>query len=384
VKKRVWWVGAAALLLAAGVAGAVASGKLKLPGKDLKPDTVLEFTSAEVVRPALVSMPGRVVFSGPLVAPVTAIVRAKVAGTLLSLSVGEGSRVKAGQTLGSVDLADLGSRVAERSALLESARAALGQAERTHAQNERLAAQQFISAAALDGSRAALDTARAQLAAAQAALNTTRVGLREAALVAPISGIVARRHGVAGEKVAAEQPLLTIVDLSTLELAGSVGTHEVSRLAPGMPVQVRVEGHDTPLAAQIARIAPAADAGTRAIGVTIVLANPDERYRAGVYAAASVALADDTRRLTLPASAIATTGGQDHVWLIADGSLQRRMVSLGRRDERQGRVEVLEGVAPASQVLAARFENLREGAKAVVVAERSPPASAVAASTSLQ
>jgi membrane fusion protein, multidrug efflux system len=208
--------------------------------------------------------------------------------------------------------------------------------------------------------------------------------LREAALVAPISGIVAMRHGVAGEKVAAEQPLLTIVDLSTLELAGSVGTHEVSRLAPGMPVQVRVEGHDTPLAAQIARIAPAADAGTRAIGVTIVLANPDERYRAGVYAAASVALADDTRRLTLPASAIATTGGQDHVWLIADGSLQRRMVSLGRRDERQGRVEVLEGVAPASQVLAARFENLREGAKAVVVAERSPPASAVAASTSLQ
>jgi membrane fusion protein (multidrug efflux system) len=384
VKKRVWWVGAAALMLAAGVAGAVASGKLKLPGKDVKPDPVLEFTSAEVVRPELVSMPARVEFSGPLVAPVTAIVRAKVAGTLLHLSVGEGSRVKAGQTLGSVDLADLGSRIAERSALLESARAALGQAERTHAQNERLAAQQFISAAALDGSRAALDTARAQLAAAQAALNTTRVGLREAALVAPISGIVAKRHSVAGEKVAAEQPLLTIVDLSTLELAGSVGTHEVSRLAPGMPVQVRVEGHDSPVAAQIARIAPAADAGTRAIGVTIVLANPDERYRAGVYAAAGVALADDTRRLTLPASAIATTGGQDHVWLIADGSLQRRMVSLGRRDERQGRVEVLDGVAPASEVLAARFENLREGAKAVVVATRSAPAAAVAAPTSLQ
>lgn len=384
MKKRVWWVGVAALLLAAGVAGAVASGKLKLPGKAVKPDPVLEFTSAEVVRPALVSMPGRVEVSGPLVAPVTAIVRAKVAGTLLSLSAGEGSRVKAGQSLGSVDLADLGSRVAERSALLESARAALGQAERSHAQNERLAAQQFISAAALDSSRAAVDTARAQLGAAQAALNTTRVGVREAALVAPISGIVAKRHTVAGEKVAAEQPLLTIVDLSTLELAGSVGTHEVSRLAPGLPVQVRIEGHDKPVAAQIARIAPAADAGTRAIGVTIVLANPNELYRAGVYASASVVLADDTQRLTLPASAIATTGGQDHVWLVADGTLQRRMVSLGRRDERQGRVEVLDGVAPASQVLGARFENLREGARAVVVAARSAPAAAIAASTSLQ
>jgi hypothetical protein len=44
--------------------------------------------------------------------------------------------------------------------------------------------------------------------------------------------------------------------------------------------------------------------------------------------------------------------------------LARRAVKLGRRDERVGKVEVLQGVSPASQVLAARFDNLREGAKA--------------------
>ena len=53
---------------------------------------------------------------------------------------------------------------------------------------------------------------------------------REAALVAPISGIVSKRHALPGEKVAAEQELLTIVDLRKLEMAGSVGTHEVGHV----------------------------------------------------------------------------------------------------------------------------------------------------------
>jgi len=58
-----------------------------------------------------------------LTAPRTAVVRAKAAGTLLSLAVAEGSRVKAGQPLGSIDLSDLRSRAAERAAGVDSARA---------------------------------------------------------------------------------------------------------------------------------------------------------------------------------------------------------------------------------------------------------------------
>ncbi len=53
---------------------------------------------------------------------------------------------------------------------------------------------------------------------------------------------------------------------------------------------------------------------------------------------------------------------------------------LGRRDEREGKLEVLQGVTPASQVLAARFDNLREGAKALVVAAKSSPVASAAAS----
>lgn len=399
-----WLLGGLGVVVLAGAGVAVWTGALPMPGAmaksqsqaeaankkggdkkdgDKKPDVPLEFAPREVVQPALARLPGSVEFSGPLVAPQTAVVRARAGGTLLTLAVAEGSRVQAGQVLGRIELADLSSRMAERHAGIDSARAALVQAERTHSSNERLAAQQFISQPALEQSRAALDTARANVSAAQAALETTRVGLRDGTLLAPISGIVAKRHVLPGEKLSVEQQVLTIVDLARLELAGSVGTHEVARIQPGMAVQVQVEGVDLPVAGRVARIAPAAEPGTRSIGVTIELPNPKETLRAGQYALARATLADDTDRLTLPAAAVGKTSGQDHVWLIENGVLARRAVTVGRRDERVGKVEVLQGVSPTSQVLAARFDNLREGAKAFVVAAKSAPVASASASTPL-
>jgi RND family efflux transporter MFP subunit len=372
------------LLAVAAALGAAKVSGLGGEGKDApKPEPTLEFTPGEIVRPVLAGMPLRLEFSGPLVAPRSAVVRAKAAGTLLELAVGEGSRVRAGQVLGRIDLSDVGSRVAERAAAVASARAQFLQAERVHASNQRLADQQFISPNALDASRSALDAARANLDAARAQLTTARLGLRDATLVAPIGGLVARRQALPGEKLAVEQPVLTLVDLRTLELAGNVGTHEVARLAPGMAVTLRVEGLAEPVPGRLDRIAPAAEPGTRAIGVTVTIDNPGEKLRAGQYAVASATLPDDTPRLSLPLAAVGGAAGQAAVWLIEDGALVRRAVTLGRRDELQGRVEIVGGLAADAQVLAARFDGLREGRRAAVVARGSAVASASAASAAV-
>jgi RND family efflux transporter MFP subunit len=377
--------GSAEAKAAAGAASGAqsASQDAKKGGKDgdKKPEVPLEFVAREVVQPQMARLAAQVEFSGPLVAPQTAIVRAKSAGTLLALNVGEGARVTAGQVLGRIEQTELASRVAERRAQVESARTALAQAERTHASNERLASQSFISPIALDNSRAAVETARAALNAAQASLEAVQTGLRDGTIVAPIGGIVAKRHVLPGEKLSPEQQVFTIVDIARLELAGMVGTHEVGMLQPGLPVTIVVEGVSAPVSGQIARIAPAAEPGSRSIGVTVAVANPKEALRAGQYGLAKATIADEAERLVLPLSAVARASGQDHVWVLEKGLLARRVVTLGRKDEREGKVEVLQGVTPASQVLAARFENLREGAKALVVAEKTAPVASAAAST---
>lgn len=374
------WVVGGVVVAVLAVGGTVAGVASRQGGADpakAKPEEkVLDFTAKEVVLPRNQPLAGSVEFSGPLVAPNTAIVRAKASGTLLNLAVAEGSRVVAGQKLGAVDLADLNARLNERQAQVEAARAQMVQAERTHASNQRLAEQSFISPNALESSKAALDSARANLAAAQAQVETVRINLREANLVAPISGIVAKRHVVPGEKVSNEQQIVTIVDLTKLEVAGSVGTHEVGMLQAGMPVTVQVEGVSEPVKGSLARIAPAAEPGTRSIGVAIAIANPKEALRAGQYAQARVSMAEGTPRMTVPVAAIGTASGQEYVWTIEEGKLLRRAVTTGRRDEAKGLVEVKDGLKPQAQVLAMRFDNLREGASARVV----PPAPATAAS----
>jgi membrane fusion protein (multidrug efflux system) len=371
--RRIWVAAGLGTLVVAALAVALLAkagpwGDAKDKSKDVVP---LEFIGAEVAQPTFARMPLTIEFSGPLVAPRTAIVRAKAAGTLLSLTVAEGSRVKAGQIIGAIDLADLQSRAADRAALVESAQTNMVEAERQHAANVGLAAQNFISPTALQTSQARLDAARAALKSAEAQLTSSRVGIREATLAVPISGIVGKRHVVPGEKVSAEQMIVTVVDLSTLELAGSVGTHEVSLLAPGQLAAVRIEGQSADVPGRIDRIAPAAEAGTRAIGVVVVLANGDERFRAGQYAQAHVELADAAERLTVPLGAIGQSSGQDYVWAIEKGTLVRRIVVTGRRNAASGRIEVNKGLAPNAQILAVRFDNLKEGAPARVVARRS-------------
>lgn len=213
--RRAWWIGGVAVLALASVAGALAISKQGLGKKDDKPaEVTLEFTANEVVAPALAQMANHIDFSGPLVAPQTATVRAKAGDTLLTLAVTEGSRVRAGQVLATIDGIEMATRMAERQAMVESPRAAAVQAERTHANNRRLADQQFISATALEQSSSALDAARAQERAARAQMDTVRAVSRDTRITAPIAGIVTKRHAVAGEKVSAEQNIVTIVDLS--------------------------------------------------------------------------------------------------------------------------------------------------------------------------
>ena len=61
-------------------------------------------------------------------------------------------------------------------------------------------------------------------------------------------------------------------------------------------------------------------------------------------------------------TAIRTEAGQTFVWTIEGGKLIRRNVPLGRRDEATARVEINSALPVETQVLAARFDNLKDRA----------------------
>lgn len=361
------------------LATVVGSTTMMLRSQDTAPPPerpALEFSEREVTTPEVGPLNRTLAFSGPLVAPETALVRATVAATLTSQAVKEGDRVQAGQVLGRLDLSGLRTQIDNRKASVALARATLDEASSHHKANESLAERQFISSAALRTSRGRVEVSHAELDAARAQLASVQVSEREAALLAPMAGIVSRRHAVPGEKLSENQTIFTIVDLTTLELAGTVPSHEASQVQVGQPVTLMVETGLEPLQGRVQRIAPMVEPGTRAIGVVVVLDNNSERFRAGQYAQGYLEIADPQQRMTVPVTAVGQSSGQHYVWTIEKGRLVRRIVITGRQDSRNGRVEIKRGLAPQAQVLAVRFDNLKEGVAAQVV--RAKPAAVAA------
>jgi multidrug efflux pump subunit AcrA (membrane-fusion protein) len=134
-----------------------------------------------------------------------------------------------------------------------------------------------------------------------------------------------------------------------------------------MPVELSVDGFgDRKFTGRIGRINPSTEPGTRAILVYVGLRNPDAALRSGMFANGRIALAASEPITALPQAAVRTEAGQSYVWVIDNGKLSRRIVTLGRRDEVTGYVEVKTALPKNLPVLATRFENLKEGAPALV------------------
>jgi RND family efflux transporter MFP subunit len=245
--------------------------------------------------------------------------------------------------------------------------------------NVRLLNEKFISQNAFDGTESSLSVAQGSVKSAEAQLRLAQNARRDATVAAPLSGIVAKRHVQPGEKVAFDAPLLTIVDLSDLELAAIVPAVDVPELAVGMPVELAVDGYgDRRFGGRIERISPTTEPGTRSILVFVGLPNADAALKSGMFASGRIGLASSAPLPTLPFEAVRTEAGQSYVWTVEDGRLSRRLVTLGRRDDEAGRVEIRTPLPAGAPVLAARFDKLKEGAPALV---KSPSSSSNAAST---
>jgi multidrug efflux pump subunit AcrA (membrane-fusion protein) len=123
--------------------------------------------------------------------------------------------------------------------------------------------------------------------------------------------------------------------------------------------------NDRSFDAQISRINPATEPGTRSIVVFFTVPNPTHLLKSGMFANGNVRLAASTPRPTLPTVAIQSEAGIPIVWTIENGKLTRRTVVLGDRDDVSGIVEIKSGVPPGTPVLASKFDNLKEGGPAV-------------------
>jgi RND family efflux transporter MFP subunit len=373
---------AIALLVAGAIGGTVAMRIVKKDADGLggkggpQPPVTLEFTQADLARVEAQPLSRWLPVSGALQPVRQATVKAKVSGDVRQITVREGETVQFGQLLARIDTADLEAKLAERTGALESAKAQLALTEKTRATNVALLKQSFISQNAFDNSESSFNVAQGGVKSAEAQVQIARNALKDALALSPLNGIVAKRHVQPGEKVAFDSPLVTVVDLKDMELQAMVPAVDVPELAIGKAVELTIDGFgERRFTGRIERMNPATEPGTRAIIVYVGIPNPDAALRGGMFATGRIALAASLPVATLPATAVRTEGGQTFVWTVEGGKLVRRMVVTGRRDDAAGRVEVKTEL-PDVPVLSARFDNLKDGAPAIVKAPTPVPASA--------
>jgi RND family efflux transporter MFP subunit len=361
------------VLVVAGVGGTIAALYAKKPQGDAgKNPVVLQFTPGDLAYVESKPLSRWLPVSGTLQPVRQAIVKAKVAGDVRQITVREGETVQAGQMLARIDTTDLDSKLIDRTGALESAKAQLALADKTRTMNTRLLSEKFISQNAFDSAESSYSVAQGNVKSMEAQVQLARNALKDAVAVAPLTGVVAKRHVQPGEKVAIEAPLLTVVDLKDLEVQALVPAIDVPELRIGMPVAFAVDGFgERRFTGHVERINPSTEPGTRAILVYVGLPNSDAALKSGMFATGRIELAASAPTPTLPATAVRTEAGQSFVWVIDNGKLSRRIVTLGRRDDANGIVEVKTALPPKLPVLAARFDNLKDGAPALVKAPTS-------------
>jgi RND family efflux transporter MFP subunit len=357
----------AALVIVGALAASVALRASKR-GQDVPGAPVaLEFAVADLAYVEPAALTRWLPVSGSLQPVNQTTVKAKVSGEIRQVTVREGEAVKAGQIIVRFDTADLEAKLTDRIGALEASRAQLVLAEKTRAQNQLLLKQKFISQTAYDSAESNLSVTQGTLKSNEAQAQLARNALRDAVVTAPLSGTVAKRHVQPGEKVGLDAPLVTIVDLAQMELQAMVPANDIPELVIGMKVDLAIDGFgDRRFTGTIERINPATEAGTRAILVFIHIPNPDAALRGGMFGTGKVTLAAGAPVPTLPAIAVRTEAGQTFVWTIENDKLARRIVTVGRRDDAAGRVEIKTSLPPDVPILAAPFDNLKAGAPALV------------------
>ncbi len=282
-----------------------------------------------------------------------ALVSSRIAGRLERLSVVEGDRVGAGQSVGAlfspeyltaqVDLAQATRRVGTLT----------GSTDET-------------------GARALADAARRRLrllGASDAEIARAAAGGEPASTMSirsPIGGSVIEAHVLPGAAVEAGAPVFTVADLSVIDVVAEVPERNLPQVRTGQRATVSIAAFpDMRFEGRVERLRDALNAETRTLRAVIHVPNGSRRLRPGMFATVRLDVPTTTAMsggrassLTIPESAIVTDGERRFVFVeTGPRAYERREVRTtplsppGSATQRTAMVLVQDGLRAGERVV---------------------------------
>lgn len=295
--------------------------------------------------------------SGTVKAKTTSIVASRTMGTITSLNVKEGDRVRAGQVLTTIDDSDLVQRVRAAEKGVEAAGQQRSLADVTYQRYKKLHDDKALTGQELDQVDTQKKVADMEYERAQAIHQEARVYHGFTRVTSPVSGIVIEKKADIGSMAVPGMPLFTIEDTSGYRLEANLDEKHTGKVKAGMEARIYIEALGREIKGVITEVVPSVDPRTRTFPVKI--SSSGEGMRNGSYGKVSIP-AGKKETLLVSKKAIVEKGQLTGVYVVdTDSIVTYRLIRAGR--VYGDKVEVLSGLNPNERIIVDNVDKAVDG-----------------------
>lgn len=304
-------------------------------------------------------------------------IRARVTGIVKEINFEQGSEVKEGQLLFTIDPAPYQAELNRARADLQRAEADAGAARLQADRYAKLVKSNAISRQEYDNAVAAAKQAEAAIAAARAAVQSAEINLGYTRVESPIDGRIGKSMVTEGALVSAQNAtqMATVQQLSRVYVDITRSTSQLATLRKALEAGILKQNTDGHVAVQIiledGTLYPlegrllfsgvTVDPSTGQVTLRAEFDNPDEILLPGMYVRVRVQQGTDEQALLVPMQAIQRTpDGLNTLMVVRDGVVAPVAVAIG--PEIDGKALIYKGLNPGDVVIVEGFQKIRPGA----------------------
>jgi RND family efflux transporter MFP subunit len=292
----------------------------------------------------------------------------KVAGYLKTITVDFGDRVKEGQLIAVIEVPELQDELNQALAAEQRAEADSHDAHLAYTRLAGVSRAQpnLIAQQDLDSCEARDRALAAAVAGTKADVGKYRTLIAYTRITAPFDGVITARSADPGAMIQAATsnqsqslPLVQLSENQLLRLDFPVSVTAAADMAVGDPVEIRLDGSNRILRANVSRFTRKVSMATRTMITEVEVPNPDLALIPGMYATVVLKLHRHPGALAVPVEAVNAVGNPTVTVVSPDGTLEERPVKVGL--ETDSFCEIVRGLRDGERVVVGSRSGLQPG-----------------------